>query len=182
LRRFFAFLCARIDFSPRTWEFRVISRLVPRLFLIGTSQFANAQIGLEMNEKSKIDPKHSSTRALWMFLAGLIVATVGATVLARAHFLEPSDAEWYILIGLPALGIGVAACLRALSKRRIVRILAGLVVASAGLILTAFGMINHLLEPDFHPNFYNDSRPWCVCMGLGLLVAGLGFAWFRDDG
>jgi hypothetical protein len=106
------------------------------------------------------------------FISWVVVASLGALLLARVPFVPESDVGWYVLFGLPLAGVGVAMCIGALSNRRAFRVLAGMVVTGAGVIQTAFGMLYGLLDPDNHWGRPGDPRPWSV--GLGLVLACIG--------
>jgi hypothetical protein len=46
-------------------------------------------------------------------------------------------------------------------------------VIGIGLMLTAFAIMDHLLDPDFHPPWYRDERLWWVGLGVAWSWAGI---------
>jgi hypothetical protein len=62
-------------------------------------------------------------------------------------------------------------------RRALWRIWPSAAVIGVCTVLAVFGIMDHLLDPDFHPGWYRDERIWWV--GLGLAWACAGAAWCR---
>jgi hypothetical protein len=114
----------------------------------------------------------------WIIPVVLIMA--GVILLAQTPRISQRDVGWYILPGLPLLGVGIAGLLVAGSARKAVRILAGVIMAATGLLLAAFGATNGLLDPDDHWHMYTDPRPLSVTVGLVLSVWGFAWTWLSS--
>jgi hypothetical protein len=111
----------------------------------------------------------------WIIPVVLIVA--GLSLLARTLYVSQRDIGWYILPGLPLLGVGAAGLLIASSARRAVRILASVIVISTGLLLAFFGATDRLLAPDDPWHTYYDSRPLSVTVGIVLALGGVAWSY-----
>jgi hypothetical protein len=120
----------------------------------------------------------SGARASWMMvlgLVGLVVASVGVVLLVVSPFVENRYASDCIVFGLPPSGVGVAVCLIVFSNRKARWVfLAGLVMASAGLLLAAFGTMSFVWA-----GFLDQPGPSPACLTLAplLLAGGAALCW-----
>ncbi len=123
-------------------------------------------------------PTSRSVPPLLKCVRGVGATILGVILLTRIPFVSQKEAGWYLLPGVPLVGVGIAVCLAGVSPRRAVRILASLIVTGSGLVLALVGAADRLLDPDDPWHMYNDPRPLSVA--AGLIVACVGIAWCRE--
>jgi hypothetical protein len=107
----------------------------------------------------------------------IVPLIAGLCLLARTPHAAQRNPGWYILFGLPLLGVGAAGLLLAGSATRARRIAAGAIVIVTGMLLAAFGATDGLLDPDNPWHMYNDPRPVSVTVGLVLAICGVGWVY-----